>query len=242
MDSANKTGIGYDKETSEKYTAGQDTFFNVEKVKDGATIAMVDEINSLSSSTPLHTVVDIGCGSNADYLQLWGDSAHAEVIIGVEPSLRMRELLLEKVSLQLKDKLQVADGDWLRTNLDADIADLVVSRFSLHNIKNISDGYKELARILKHGAHAIISLPHPNYCKKELEIKNTEAVEGTPMQVIVFDTTLHYFYHELDAYLGENLTNNDLVLIKNRSLNWGTKDNGESEIPNTLIFVLKKVG
>ena len=239
MDSVNKTdGVGYDKDTSEKYTAGQDTFFNVEKVKDGATIAMADKIRSLA---PLHAIVDIGCGSNADYLQLWGECAVAQVIIGVEPSLYMRELLLKKVTLPLKDKLQVADGNWLNTNLDADIADLVVSRFSLHNINNIADGYKELSRILKPEACAIISLPHPDYCKKKLWSKNREAVESAPMEVDVFDTTLHYFYHELDAYLGENLTKNGLILMESTSLNWGSKNNEELGIPNTLIFTIKKV-
>lgn len=232
--------VGYDRETSLKYTAGQDTFFNIEKVEDGATLEMMARVNSLRNSGPINTVADIGCGSNAGYLQLWEKSSQADTVIGVEPSPHMRSLLQERVVPEIKDKVIITDGDWISTHLEANSVDLVVSRFSLHNIKDIEDGYQELSRILKSGGYAIISLPHPDYCRKELESKGLKALEGTPMEVSVFGTTLHYFYHELEAYLGEGLTRSGLELVESSSLNWGTKDEAEASIHNTLVFTVKK--
>ena len=232
--------VGYDRETSLKYTAGQDTFFNIEKVEDGATIEMMARVTSIRNTGPINIVADIGCGSNAGYLQLWEKSSQAGTVIGVEPSLHMRSLLQERIVPELKDKVVITDGDWINTHLEANSVDLVVSRISQENIKDIEDGYRELSRILKSGSHAIISLPHPDYCKKELEEKGIKAIEGLAMEVSVFGTTLHYFYHELEAYLGEGLARNGLELVESKSLNWGTKDEAEVSIHNTLVFTIKK--
>ena len=193
MHPTRRDNLGYNKETADMYTAGQDRFFNIDKVEDGATIAMADRIRTLSRQNPPHTLVDIGCGSTTGYLKLWRECSRAQLLIGVEPSARMRELLQKDIPAELKNKLQISSGDWLNTGLDADTADIVVSRFSLHHIKNISDGYRELKRVLKHKSHAVISLPHPDFCKKILEDAGVKAIEGAPMEVRVFDVNLHYF-------------------------------------------------
>lgn len=228
----------YTKETAEKYTAGQERFFRVDNVTDGATIAMTEAIERVREVQPIDRLADIGAGSNRDYLRTWLQSSGAKEVIGVEPSVHMRALS-DKMK-QDDEPITVIPGDWEKTNMPDTSVDLVVSRFSLHHLRDIRTGYAELARILKPGGQAVISLPHPDYCREELKKKNEEAVEGKPMSVQVFDTTLHYYYHDIEMYLGENLGASGLELVETKSFNWGTKDVSESAIPNTLLFVIKK--
>lgn len=231
---------GYDRETAIRYTEGHNQFFNIERIEDGAAIAMEERIHKFTEGIPIDVVVDIGCGSNVNYLKLWLSSSQAKKVIGIEPSPHMRKLLEEKMTPELAESIQILKGDWEHTSLEPSIVDLAVSRFSLHHLKNISDGYKELSRILKPGRQAIISLPHPEYCKKELEKQAKEAKEGEPMEVQVFDAKLYYFYHDIESYLGEHLVAHGLELVESESLNWGTTDPEAAKIPNTLVFTLKK--
>ncbi len=236
--STKKEAVGYDKSTAEKYTAGQEQFFGVEKVEDGATFAMEAEIVKIRESQPIDTLYDLGAGSNRDYLRKWRGASGASAVVGVEPSAHMRAL--SDKTKNDAEPITVVEGDWQKTGLPDASADMIVSRFSLHHLRDIREGYTELARILKPGGHAVISLPHPEYCQTELKKKNEEPVEGKPMSVQVFDTTLHYYYHDLDSYLGENATAAGLEVIESKSFNWGTKDATAASIPNTLLFVLKK--
>lgn len=235
---ASQESVGYDKTTAEKYTAGQEQFFGVEKVEDGATIAMEAEIAKVRETQPIETLYDLGTGSNREYLRKWWQASGASMVIGIEPSAHMR-VLSEKTKNET-EPITVIEGDWQKTNLPDASADMVVSRFSLHHLRDIRDGYTELARILKPGGHAVISLPHPDYCAEELRKKDQEPVEGKPMSVWVFDTTLHYYYHNVEAYLGENIASAGLEVVESKSFNWGTKDAAEALIPNTLLFVLRK--
>lgn len=228
----------YDRETAEKYTAGQEKFFRVDNVTDGATIAMTEAVERIRETQPIDRLADIGAGSNRDYLRTWLWSSGAHEVIGVEPSIHMRAL--SDQTKQDAEPIEVIDGDWRKTNLPGASVDLVVSRFSLHHLRDIREGYAELGRILKTGGQAVISLPHPDYCREELRKKNEAAIEGKPMSVQVFDATLHYYYHDIESYIGENLGVNNLELIETKSFNWGTKDHSESAIPNTLLFVIKK--
>lgn len=228
----------YDRETAVKYTAGQEKFFRVDNVADGATIAMTEAIERIRETQPINRLADIGTGSNRDYLRTWLQSSGAREVIGVEPSAHMRKL--SDKTKNDTEPITVVEGDWRKTGLPDASADLVVSRFSLHHVRDIRQGYVELARILKAGGQAVISLPHPDYCREELKKKNDEAVEGKPMSVQVFDTTLHYYYHELESYLGRNLAESGLELVETKSFNWGTKDSVEAAVPNTLLFVVKK--
>ena len=230
--------VGYDRMTAEKYTVGQEQFFGVDKVTDGATIAMERTIENIQKGQSLGTVYDIGTGSNREYLRRWQAATQAKNVIGIEPSAHMR--LLSEKDKREGGPIRVIEGDWRHTSLPDSSADLVVSRFSLHHLKNISDGYTERARILKPGASAVISLPHPDYCREELKKKNEEPAEGKPMSVQVFDTTLHYYYHDLEAYIGENAEKNGLEVVEVDSFNWGTKNSEAATIPNTLLFVLRK--
>ncbi len=234
---AEATGA-YDRTTAEKYTVGQEQFIDVEKVEDGATIAMEKEIAKIHETQPIETLYDIGAGSNREYLRKWLRASDAKAITGVEPSVHMRRLS-EKMKNDT-EPIKVVEGDWQKTGLPDTSADMVVSRFSLHHLRDIGTGYVELARILKPGGHAVITLPHPDYCQSELVKKNEAPVEGKPMSVQVFDTTLHYYYHDIEAYLGKNAEAAGLEVIENRSFNWGTKDSAAASIPNTLLFVLKK--
>ncbi len=84
--------VGYDKTTAEKYTVGQEQFFGVEKVEDGATIAMEEEIVKARETQPIDTLYDLGAGSNRDYLRRWLRASEAKSVVGVEPSAHMREL------------------------------------------------------------------------------------------------------------------------------------------------------
>jgi ubiquinone/menaquinone biosynthesis C-methylase UbiE len=232
---------GYSKETAEKYTEGQKQFFDVDLVLDGATVAMEAEIAALAQRYSIQTVCDVGCGSNCAYLRKWKETAAAKRLIGVEPSPHMRAYAQNELTHSgLAHEIEVVSGDWGQVPVPDDSVDLVVSRFSLHHLQTIGDGYRELARILKSGGHAVISLPHPEYCKKELEKQGIMPEEGIPMSVEVFETTLNYYYHEMEAYLGELLAEHGLTLVKHSSFNWGTKDEAEKQIPNTLLFVLKK--
>jgi|GEM_PF-7070771 len=233
-----REAIGYDRTTAEKYTAGAEQFFGVEKVEDAATVAMEREIEKIREEQPIDTVYDIGAGSNRDYLRTWQKTAGAKRVVGVEPSAHMRDIS-EKTKNE-DEPITVIEGDWHHTSLPSESADLVVSRFSLHYLRDIRDGYTELARILKLGGHAVISVSHPDYCRGELVKQGKKAVEGESMSVPVFDTTLHYYYHEPEAYLGENATASGLELVETQSFNWGTKESGEAAKPNTLLFVLRK--
>lgn len=230
--------VGYDQSTAEKYTAGQEQFFGVEKVEDGATIAMEEEIAKVREKQPIDTLYDLGAGSNREYLRKWLQASGAKAVVGVEPSAHMRELS-EKTKNE-SEPITVIEGDWRHTGLPNASADMVVSRFSLHHLHDIREGYTELARILKPGSSAIISLPHPDYCREELKKKNEEAIEGRPMSVQVFDTNLHYYYHDVEAYLGKNAASVGLEVVETKSFNWGTKDVAAASIPNTLLFVLRK--
>ena len=232
---------GYSAETAIKYTEGQKRFFGIDKVVDGATIVMEEEITRIAEQFEIHTVCDIGCGSNCSYLEGWGRNALAGRVIGVEPSPHMREVLERDMRARADlGHIEITEGDWENIPLPDASVDLVVSRFSLHHLQNIEDGYRELSRVLKVGGHAVISLPHPEYCARELRKQNIEPQEGIPMSVQVFDTTLHYYYHEVSAYLGDSLVRNHIELERHRSFNWGTKDEAEKEIPNTLLFVLRR--
>lgn len=233
-----KEAVGYNKSTAEKYTAGQEQFFGAEKVDDGATLAMEAEIAKVRETHPIETLYDLGAGSNRDYLRKWLKVSGASAAIGVEPSAHMRAI--SDKTKNDAEPITVVEGDWCKSGLLDASADMVVSRFSLHHLRDIRDGYIELARILKPGGHVVISLPHPDYCREELKKKNEEAVEGKPMSVQVFDTALHYYYHDTEAYLGENVVVAGLELVETKSFNWGTKDPVVTSIPNTLLFVLKK--
>jgi ubiquinone/menaquinone biosynthesis C-methylase UbiE len=236
--SVQKESIGYDKLTAEKYTAGQEQFFGAEKVEDGATLAMEEEIAKVREVQLIDTLYDLGAGSNRDYLRKWRQASGATAVVGVEPSAHMRAL--SDRAKKDGEPITVVDGDWRKTRLPDASADMVVSRFSLHHLRDIRDGYAELARILKSGGSAIISLPHPEYCAEYLKKKNQKAVEGRPMSVRVFDTTLHYYYHDAESYLGENAASAGLEVVETKSFNWGTKDVMAASIPNTLLFVLRK--
>ncbi len=237
-----KEAVGYDKKTAEKYTAGQEQFFGAEKVEDGATLAMEAEIAKIRKTQqmmqPIDTLYDLGAGSNRDYLRKWLGASGASSVIGVEPSAHMRAL--SDKTKNDAEPITVVEGDWQKTGLPDASADMVVSRFSLHYLRDIREGYAELARILKPGGHAVISLSNPDYCREELNKKNEEAIEGKPMSVQVFDITLHYYYHDAESYLGENATAAGLEVIETKSFNWGTKDPAAASTPNTLLFVLKK--
>lgn len=234
--------LGYTKETAQKYTEGQKQFFDIDKVLDGATVAMEEEIRALAEKYSIHTMCDIGCGSNCAYLQKWKTAAEAKQLVGVEPSSHMRSVLENDLAdLGGEHNIEVVSGDWERIPLPDGTIDLAVSRFSLHHLQNVVDGYKELARVLKQGGHAVISLPHPEYCAHELEKQNIVPRDGIPMSVQVFDTTLNYYYHEINAYLGESLGHSGLTLVKHTSFSWGTKSDAEKQVPNTLLFVLEKV-
>ena len=235
---ANQEAVGYDKTTAEKYTTGQEQFFGAEKVEDGATLAMETEIVKIRESQSIDTLYDLGAGSNRDYLRKWLGASGASAVVGVEPSAHMRALS-DKIKNDA-EPIVVVEGDWRKTGLPDASADMVVSRFSLHHLHDIHEGYTELARILKPGGHAVISLPHPDYCRAELKKKNEEAVEGKPMSVQVFETALHYYYHDTEAYLGENVVAAGLELVETKSFNWGTKDATSASIPNTLLFILRK--
>lgn len=234
--------VGYDKVTAEKYTAGQEQFFGVEKVEDGATIGMEAAIikvrETQPETQPIDTLYDLGAGSNREYLRKWLQASGAKAVVGVEPSAHMRELS-EKTKNE-SEPITVIEGDWRKTGLPDASADMVVSRFSLHHLRDIREGYAELARILKPGGSAVISLPHPDYCAEELRKKKQEPVEGKPMSVQVFDATLHYYYHDVEAYLGKNAASVGLEVVETKSFNWGTKDATVASIPNTLLFVLRK--
>lgn len=230
--------VGYDREKAEKYTAGQEQFFGVEKVVDGATIAMEEEIVKIRETQPIDTLYDLGAGSNREYLRRWWQASGAKAVVGVEPSAHMRAL--SEKSTNKDEPIAVVEGDWQKTGLSDASADMVVSRFSLHHLRDIREGYTELARILKLGGYAIISLPHPDYCREELKKKNEEAIEGKPMSVQIFDTALHYYYHDVEAYLGKNAEALGLEIVEAKSFNWGTKDAAAATIPNTLLFVLRK--
>lgn len=234
----NRETGAYDKSTAEKYTAGQEQFFGVEKVEDGATLAMEAEIVKIREVQPIETLYDIGAGSNRDYLRKWLKVSGASAVIGVEPSAHMRALS-EKTKNE-SEPITVVEGDWYNTGLPDASADMVVSRFSFHHLRDIYEGYTELVRILKPGGYAVISLPHPKYCAAELRKKAEEPAEGKSMSVQVFDTTLHYYYHDAEAYLGANAASAGLEVVETKSFNWGTKDAAAASIPNTLLFVLKK--
>lgn len=235
---ANKEIVGYDKSTAEKYTVGQEQFFGAEKVEDGATLAMEAAIVKIRETQTIDTLYDLGTGSNREYLRKWFGASGANTVVGVEPSAHMREL--SEKTKQEGEPITVIEGDWRKTGLPDASADMVVSRFSLHHLRDIREGYTELARILKPGSYAVVSLPHPDYCREELKKKSETAVEGKPMSVQVFDTTLHYYYHDVEAYLGENVEATGLEAVEAKSFNWGTKDPVATSIPNTLLFVLKK--
>jgi ubiquinone/menaquinone biosynthesis C-methylase UbiE len=233
---------GYTEETAQKYTEGQKQFFDIDKVLDGATVVMEAEITALAQKYSIHTVCDIGCGSNCVYLQKWKSAAEAKRLVGVEPSLHMRSILESDLNtLEHTEDIEVVSGDWENIPLPDGSVDLAVSRFSLHHLQNIADGYREIVRVLKHEGYAVISLPHPEYCARELEKQGVVTEEGIPMSVQVFDTSLHYYYHDLDTYLGENLSHAGLELVTHKSFNWGTKDEADKKVPNTLLFVLKKL-
>jgi ubiquinone/menaquinone biosynthesis C-methylase UbiE len=233
---------GYTQETALKYSEGQKQFFDIDQVPDGATAAMEAEIGALALKYPIHTVCDIGCGSNCTYFRKWKEAAKAKRFVGVEPSPHMREIAHAELGGGGSDEdIEVVSGDWEQLPFPDGSIDLAVSRFSLHHLENIEDGYRELSRILKSGGHAVISLPHPDYCAHELHKQGIIPKEGLPMSVEVFKTTLHYYYHEVDAYLGDSLGAHGLTLLKHASFNWGTTDEVEKQIPNTLLFVLEKV-
>jgi len=234
----NKELVGYDKTTAEKYTAGQEQFFDVDKVADGATLAMEVEITKIREKQPIDTLYDLGSGSNREYLRKWLGVSGASAVTGVEPSAHMREL--SEKTKRGDEPVKVIEGDWRHTSLPDASADMVVSRFSLHHLRDLREGYAELARILKPGGYAVISLPHPDYCREELKKKNEEATEGKPMSVQVFDITLHYYYHDVESYIGKNVEASGLEVVETKSFNWGTKDINQKTIPNTLLFVLRK--
>ncbi len=233
-----KEPVGYDKSTAEKYTAGQEQFFGVEKVEDGATLAMEEEIVKVRETQPIDTLYDLGAGSNREYLRKWLGASGASAVVGVEPSAHMRAI--SDKTKNDTEPITVVEGDWRKSRLSDASADMVVSRFSLHHLRDIQEGYTELARILKQGGHAVISLPHPDYCREELNKKNETAVEGKPMSVQVFNATLHYYYHDVESYLGENVTAAGLEVVESKSFNWGTKDATAASIPNTLLYILRK--
>jgi len=232
--------VGYDLETTHKYTSGQEQLFTGNGTSDGATHAMEEEISKLTENQVIKSICDIGCGSNIKFLKRWLNVSGAKTAVGVEPSKHM--LALMKKNKTVKDcNIRCIDGDWANTHLEPQSIDLAISRFSLQYLQDIFEGYRELSRILKYGGYAVISLPHPEYCEKSLERQGIEAVDGMPMSVNVFNTTLHYYYHCIESYLGENLLKVGLKLVDSRAFNWGVEDINEKKIPNTLLFVLKKI-
>ena len=133
--STKKEVVGYDESTAKKYTAGQEQFFGVEKVEDSATIAMEEEIVKIREVQPIETLYDLGAGSNREYLRKWLDASGASAVVGVEPLVHMRAL--SKKTKNETEPITVDEGDWQKTGLPDASADMVVSRFSLHYLRDI---------------------------------------------------------------------------------------------------------
>ena len=232
---------GYDAKTAEEYMRQQDIYFSEKVPEDIATVAIAERITKLREQRPINTIVDIGCGANSMYMKTWLDASGAKKLIGIEPSQDMRSAAAQELEKEPSGTVDIIDGSWFNTNLKSEVADLVVGRFSLHHVNDLSRAFTELARILTPGGQAIVAVPHPLACKKELETKNILPTEGKLMEVTLFDTLqIQYFYHTTDSYLFTHLQENNLELVEHESLRWDTSSKGKAEEPNLLIFTLQK--
>lgn len=127
---------GYTKETALKYTKGQKEFYDTDRVQDGGTVAMEREIEILAQKYPIHTVCDVGCGSNSVYLKKWKQATRAQRLVGVEPSPHMLAMLESDLkTVEGVEGIEVVFGDWENIPVPDQSIDLVLSRFSFHHLQ-----------------------------------------------------------------------------------------------------------
>lgn len=106
--------------------------------------ALVAFLSSLFTNHPLERVVDLGAGTGLS-TQAW--SAHAQEVIGVEPSFAM---LKTARKYNLQDTVQFIQTYAHETGLEQDSADLVCAGSALHWMEPLSL-LQEVSRLLKPG-------------------------------------------------------------------------------------------
>ncbi|MGQ9520821.1 MAG: ubiquinone/menaquinone biosynthesis methyltransferase [Candidatus Fervidibacter sp.] len=101
-------------------------------------------------------IVDIGTGTG-DFTFAVLDKCKEATVIGVDLSERMLKLARSKASVWEKnDDCQWILADGLKLPLKDEIADAVVCAFVIRNFEDLTEGLKEMSRILKRGSTAIV--------------------------------------------------------------------------------------
>lgn len=101
-------------------------------------------------------LLDIGCGSGDDIR--WCEENEIEAY-GIDSSEKMLQLAKGTVS----HPERIRFGHYESIPFDAGVFDIVMGRFSLHYLRDFSNAYKEMARVLKPNGYLLQIVSHPVY-------------------------------------------------------------------------------
>lgn len=100
-------------------------------------------------------ILDIGCGDGID-LKSYKEMGF-QYLYGADPSLEF----ITKAKESLRESASLSCGTFEELPFEDQKFDVVVSRFALHYCKNIIDGQKEAARVLKRGGVFVVVMANP---------------------------------------------------------------------------------
>jgi len=122
------------------------------------------------------TIVDVGTGPGLLLIAV-AARCPAATIIGIDPAEPMRAAAARRLARAgLSDRVAVTDGAAERLPLPADSVDLVVSSLSSHHWSDPAAAIRELLRVLRPGARALIyDLRFVGLTDEELDAVASEA-------------------------------------------------------------------
>ncbi len=101
-------------------------------------------------------IVDIGTGTG-DFAFMALERCPFAKVVGVDPSPTMLRLAYKKAERKgVSDRTQWVQGDGLQLPMRDEIADVVLCAFVIRNFADLSQGLRELARILRPNGVALI--------------------------------------------------------------------------------------
>lgn len=139
-----------------------DTFFSVGFTKKWRNVAA----DLLTDHGP-QRLLDLACGSGEQIVSFFSRKIDIISVSGIDISKRMVEKAIKKFSrLQLKHHVFIESGDACSSRFRDNFFDAVTISFSLRDIGNIDELFREAHRVLKNDCPLIIlDLNNPNDCK-----------------------------------------------------------------------------
>lgn len=173
------------------YLTGQNNYFN--NKEDPARILIAKCLPNLNNKK----VLDVGCGFGKDILTY--EKLGAKEVYGVDPS----KYMINEAKKIVKDKEKVVLGNVESMPYKDGQFDVVVSRFSLHYLKNLDKAYNEISRVLKKGGVFISVVHHPLLGFVQLGSKDYLKQDIIEMNLYNNKVKIKFYHHTIKNYFSE---------------------------------------